>query len=60
MATVGELDVKTLGNTMAAKISEIKAKRFASTLGHDDFDALLNTLAHTLAEQQVKKPADKL
>ena len=54
------MHVKTLGNTMANKISEIKAKRFASTLGHVDFDALLNTLAHTLAELQVKKPADKL
>ena len=30
------------------------------TLGHVDFDALLNTLAHTLAQLQVKKPADKL
>ena len=40
MATVRELDVKTLGDTMADKISEIKAKRFASTLGHVDFDTL--------------------
>ena len=54
------MHVKTLGNTMADKISEIMAKRFFCTLGHVDFDALLNTLAHTLAELQVKKPADKL
>ena len=42
------------------KISEIKAERFAFTLQHVDFGALLNTLAHTQAEMQVKKPADKL
>ena len=60
LANSGRVHVKTLSNTMADKISEIKAKRFASTLWHVDFDALLNTLAHTLAELQVKKPADKL
>ena len=60
MATVGELEVKTLVDTTADKISEIKAERFASTLGHVDFGALLNTLPLTLAELQVKKPADKL
>ena len=60
LANSGRVHVKTLSNTMADKISEIKAKRFASTLGHVDFDALLNTLAHTLAELQVKKSADKL
>ena len=37
-----------------------RAKRLVCTLGHVDFDALLNTLAHTLAELHVKKPADKL
>ena len=37
-----------------------RAKRLAFTLAHVDFDALLNTLAHALAELQVKKPADKL
>ena len=37
-----------------------RAKTLAFTLGHVDFDALLNTLAHTLAELQVKKPGDKL
>ena len=50
----------TLVDTRADKISEIKAERFAFTLGHVDFDVLLNTLAYTLAELQVKKPADKL
>ena len=60
MATVREMEVKTLVDTTADKISEINAERFASTLGHVDLDALLNTLAHTLAELQVKKPADKL
>ena len=34
--------------------------RLDCTLGHVDSDALLNTLAHTLAELQVNKPADKL
>ena len=37
-----------------------RPNRLACTLSHVDFDALLNTLAHTLAELQVKKPADKL
>ena len=60
MAKVGELEVKTLVNTTADKISEIKAERFASTLEHVDFGALLNTLPLTLAELQFKKPADKL
>ena len=60
LANSGRVHVKTLRNTMADKISEIMAKRFACTLRHVDFDELLNTLAHTLAELQVKKPADKL
>ena len=54
------MEVKTLVDTTADKISEIKAEKFAFTLRHVDFGALLNTLAHTLAELQVKKPADKL
>ena len=60
LANSRRVHVKTLSNTMADKISEIMAKRFACTLRHVDFDALFNTLAHTLAELQVKKPADKL
>ena len=60
MATVGELDVKILVDTTPDKMSEIKAERFPSTLKHVVFDALLNTLNHTLAELQVKKHADKL
>ena len=35
-----------------------RPRRRSKTEG--DFDALLNTLPHTLAELQVKKPADKL
>ena len=57
---MGELDVKTLVDTTADTMSEIKAERFAFTLGHVDFDALLNTLTHTLAQLHVKKHADKL
>ena len=60
MATVGELDVMTLVNTTADKISEIKPEKFACSLGYVDFDTLLNTLTHTLAELQVEKHADKL
>ena len=60
MATVGELDVKTLVDTTPDKMSVIKTERFPSTLGHVVFDALLNTLNNTLADLQVKKHADKL
>ena len=60
MAKVGELDVKTLVDTTPDKMSEIKADRFCSTLKYVVFDALLNTLNHTLAELQVKKHANKL
>ena len=55
-----ELEAKRLLETTADTISEIKTERFASTLGHNDFDARLNTLVHTLAQLQVKKPAEKL
>ena len=51
--------MKTLVDTTADKMSEI-AERFAFILGHIDFDALLNTLTHTLAELKVKKHGDKL
>ena len=44
MATVGELDDKTLVDTTPDKMSEIKADRFRSTLKYVVFDALLNTL----------------
>ena len=60
MATVGELDVKTLVDTTTDKMSEIKADRFRSTLKYVVFDALLNTLNHNLPELQVKKHANKL
>ena len=59
MATAGELDVNALVDTPADKLSEENAKRFAYTLGHVEFEALLNT-ACTLAKLQVKKPSDKL
>ena len=42
------------------KLLTHRANRLASTLKHVDFDALFNTLVHTLAELQVKKPADKV
>ena len=60
MATVGELDVKTLVDTTPDKMSEIMAEIFSSTLEHVVFDALLNTLNRTQADLQVKKHADKL
>ena len=60
MATVAELDVKTLVDITPGKMSEIKADRFRSTLKYVVFDALLNTLNHNLAELQVKKHANKL
>ena len=45
---------------MLNKLLTHRANRLASTLKHVDFDALFDTLAHTLAELQVKKPADKV
>ena len=47
-------------DTPADKLSEIKAKRLAYTLGHVNSEVLLNMPAHTLAELQFKKPGDKL
>ena len=49
-----------LVDTTADKMSGIKPERFACTLGYVDFDSLLKTLTHTLAELQVEKHADKL
>ena len=60
MATVRELDVKTLVDTTPDKMSEIKTDRFRSTLEYVVFDALLTTLNNTVAELQVKKHANKL
>ena len=48
MATVEELDAKTLVDVLVDKLSEIKAKTLCYTLGHVDFGELLHTLAHTL------------
>ena len=59
MATVREeLDAKALVETLADKLSEIKAKTLGYTLGHVDSEALLDTLADTLAEVDVANPAD--
>ena len=44
MATVGELDAKALVDTQAENLSEIKAETLAYTLGHVDYEALLDTL----------------
>ena len=56
MVTVGQLDAKALVETLADKLSEIKAY----PLGHVNSEALLDTLAHTLAKVEVEKPADTL
>ena len=47
MATVGELDAKVIDDILAYKLSEIKAKTLGYTLGHLDFEELLDTLAQT-------------
>lgn len=47
-------------DTPADKLSEIKAKRLAHTLGHVNSEVLLNMPAHSLAELQFKEPGDKL
>ena len=46
--------------TQAENLSEIKAETLAYTLGHVDYEALLDTLPHRLADVEVKKPADTL
>ena len=58
MATVGEVDRNALVDILADKQSEIKAETLGYTLAHVDFGKLLDTLANTLAELQVEKPAD--
>ena len=60
MVTVGQLDAKALVETLAKKLSEIKAKSLAHPLGHVNSEALLDTLVHTLAKVEVEKPADTL
>ena len=54
------MDANTLVDTLADKLSEIKAKTLGYTLCHMDFETLLHTLAHTLADMEVKKPPDTL
>ena len=60
MATVGELDVKALLDTPADKLSEIKAKALAYTLGHVHSDSVLDTVAHTFSQVQAKSVTDTL
>ena len=60
MATMKELDAEALANTLAHKLSKIKAETLANTLGHVDCKALLYTIAYTLAELHVKQSADTL
>ena len=45
-------------DTLADKLSEINANTLGYTLCHMDSEALLHTLAHTLADMEVKKPAE--
>ena len=54
---MGELDAKTLIDPPADKLLEIKAETLAETLGYLHSDALFDTLAHTLDEVEVEKPA---
>ena len=52
-----ELDAKTLVDTPAKQLSEIKAGTLGYTLGYLHSDALFGTMAHTLGEVEVEKPA---
>ena len=54
------MDAKSLVDTLANNLSEIKAKTLGYTLCQTDSEALLDTLAHTLADMEVKKPAETL
>ena len=60
MVTVGELDVKALVDAPADKLSEIKARKLAYTLGHVHSEAVLDTLAHTFSQVQAKSFTDTL
>ena len=40
------MDAKELANTLADKLSKIKAETLAKTLGHVDSKALLDTMTH--------------
>ena len=54
------MDAEALANTLADKLSKIKAETLANTLGHVDSMALLYTMAYTLAELHVKQSAETL
>ena len=60
MATMEELDAEELANTLANKLSKIKAETLGNTIGHVHFKALLYTMPHRLAELHVKERADTL
>ena len=60
MATMKEFYAKALANTLADKLSNIKAETLANTLCHVHSKALLYTMAHRLAELHVKESADTL
>jgi len=51
------LDAKTLLDTPAEQLLEIKAETLAYTLGYLHSEALFDTLAHTLTEVEFEKPA---
>ena len=51
---------KALANTLAYKLSKIKAKTLAKTLSYVDSKAVLDSMAHRLAELYVEKRADTL
>ena len=52
------MDAKALRNILADKLLKIKAETLFKILSHVGSDSLLDTLANTVAELQVKKPAD--
>ena len=54
------MHAETLANTLADKLSKIKAKTLANTLSHVNSRALLYTMAYTLPELHVKQNEDTL
>ena len=50
MATVGELEANAVADTLADKLSEIKAETHGYALGPVDSQQPMDTLTHTLAE----------
>ena len=60
MATVRELHVKALVDRPADKLSEIKAKTLAYTLGLVLSHLVLDTLPHTFSQVQAKSVTNTL